>query len=150
MGWFTVSNAVNVTRNTLARQLECWAPGSENTLLENTVTMPSRKTLHPPVITTRCMTRSWWRRINGSWERSKMPYTFTRDPLPSTETEAMRSSQSYSNSSHVTLSSCDQPFYDQKRSSDMDETSGYVSTLFLRDIFILTLEYLCLDLFMKF
>ena len=30
--WYTVASAVNVTRNTFVKQLECWAPGSENTL----------------------------------------------------------------------------------------------------------------------
>ena len=51
---------VNVTRNTVVRQLEGWAPGFKNTLMENTLTLPSKNTLHPPVITTHWMTPRYW------------------------------------------------------------------------------------------
>ena len=56
MGWYIVLSVVSVTK----RQPGCWAPGSENTHIENTPTQPSRNTPLPPVIATYWMTlRSW-------------------------------------------------------------------------------------------
>ena len=40
VGWSIVSSAANVTRSTLVKQLECWVPGFENILMENTLTLP--------------------------------------------------------------------------------------------------------------
>ena len=53
--------------------------------------------------------RSYWERTSGSPERSEKPFTSTRDPLPSSETEATRSLY-FANSCHVILRSCDLPF----------------------------------------
>ena len=61
-----------------------------------------------------------------------LPYTYIRDPLPSTETEAMRSHPYYFNFWHVTLRSCDQATLPSIKSLWL------VSILFLRDIFINT------------
>ena len=83
VGWYTVSSAVNVTRNTLVRLGTRFREHTDGKHL----TLPLRNTLHPPVITTHWMTqRSWWRRISRSRERSEKHYTSTKVPLPSTET----------------------------------------------------------------
>ena len=41
--------------------------------------------------------------------RSKRPFTYTNDPMHSTETEARKSPPSFFNSCHMTLWSCDKP-----------------------------------------
>ena len=49
----------------------------------------------------------------------------------------------YSNSCHVTLTSCDQPLYHRKSPWRHGRNVWYVSTLFLRDKFIFTLCWCC-------
>ena len=102
-------SVVNVTKNTFgetARMLGAWfrkhTHGNHlnSAIAEHTSSTSHHYTLDDKILVSE---EKWFR------ERSEKPSTFTRDPLPSTETEATKSAPFFSNSCHVTTRSCDKP-----------------------------------------